>query len=59
MKSTRKPLAEKPMAVSSKEINAANANTVSDTMTVEEYLESKCDEIIRDLRRHGEQLVDR
>ena len=62
MKSARKPLAEKPVAVAgSIDVNAsnANANTVTDTMTVEEYLEAKCEEIIRDLKRHGEQLVDR
>ena len=55
-------MAEKPVAVASSiDVNAsnANANTVTDTMTVEEYLEAKCEEIIRDLKRHGEQLVDR
>ena len=59
MRSARKPLAEKPVvAASNKEINS-NANDVTDEMTVEEYLESKCEEIIRDLKRHGDQLVDR
>ena len=60
MRSSRKPLAEKPViAASSKEINAVNTNSTTGEMTVEEYLEAKCEEIIRDLKRHGEQLVDR
>jgi len=47
------------IAASSKEINAVNTNSTTGEMTVEEYLEAKCEEIIRDLKRHGEQLVDR
>lgn len=55
MKSARKPLVTKATKISS----AENVGAISDAMTVEAFLESKCEEIIKDLQRHGEQLIDR
>ena len=53
----RKPLVETtaPAAVAS----SKNVVSISDDMTVEAFLELKCDEIIKDLYRHGDQLIDR
>jgi len=53
----RKPLAETTGSVIPQ--NSKNVHAVSDDMTVEAFLELKCDEIIRDLYRHGDQLIDR
>jgi hypothetical protein len=36
-----------------------NVTKNTDEITVEAFLEEKCDEIIKELYRHGEQLIDR
>lgn len=51
----RKPLAETTDSAAS----AKNVISISDDMTVEAFLELKCDDIIKDLYRHGDQLIDR
>ena len=53
----RKPLTE--TAVANTAQSSKNVLALSDDMTVEAFLELKCDEVINDLRRHGKQLIDR
>jgi hypothetical protein len=53
---SRKPLVETSGIAP---IQSKNVISISDEMTVEAFLEFKCDEIIKDLYRHGEQLCDR
>lgn len=56
---SRKPLADTTAQASLQISSSKNNVSISDDMTVEAFLEQKCNEIIKDLYRHGDQLIDR
>ena len=55
----RKPLTNSAFTNVPSASSKSNVMSLSDDMTVEAYLEMKCNEIINGLYRHGEQLIDR